>query len=628
MQKIKKATLVFLFLLLLYSLLRCIFYQLYFTKNDLSGTVLVRAFYWGCREDIGAVFYCNIIFFIYYFLLQDLLPIRQQKPVAVVLLCMMNLPLLAINIIDLAYYKFNLRRSSVDLFRVIPDSLPALGAFWKSWWWLVILFIFLSVVSVILFNRILKVSSRPGGSYLERNFFPGLCFLLVTGAVARGFSERPIIPSTPLLYIPAQYQPLATNSTITVLYSVLKRQTRLQEKKYYSASGLDSLFTIRHQLQPAEPFNKMNVVVFILESFAKEYLDDKDSLRTKTPFIDSIMAESIVCTNAYANGLESNKGIVALLGGIPPFLDEPFYYSGYSNNNVRGIGTLLKEEGYSTNFFMGAGYDHFGFAKFSAMLGIDNYYSMKDYGNNHHYDGNWGIYDHYFLPYAARQLVKTKPPFFGAIFTISTHFPYTLPDTLKKQFTIPGQGAEQNSISYLDYSLRLFFAEIKNEAWYKNTLFVFSADHNVYWGRNDKAGLYKKFRIPIFFYLPGQSIHREIDHPVQQLDIVPSILDALDYNKPFMSFGKPFFDTVNGGMVVNNLFGVYQVIDSSYLLGYNEKTEQPAYLYNFRSDTALKTDLLINGQLPDAHAVKMQQHLRAMLQYFNYSMIKDKLYVK
>ena len=238
---------------------------------------------------------------------------------------------------------------------------------------------------------------------------------------------------------------------------MIKRQASLKEKDYYPASRLDTLFTIRHQLQSAEPFNKMNVVVFILESFAKEYVDEGDPLRAKTPFIDSLMAESIVCNNAYANGLESNKGIVALLGGIPPFFDEPFYYSGYSNNNIRGIGTLLKEEGYNTNFFMGAGYDHFGFTRFSKMLGIDNYYSMNDYGNNHHYDGNWGIYDHYFLPYAARQLVKKKSSFLSVIFNISTHFPNKLPDSLKAQFTVKGQNPQQNSISYFDYSPAFVF---------------------------------------------------------------------------------------------------------------------------------------------------------------------------
>jgi phosphoglycerol transferase MdoB-like AlkP superfamily enzyme len=627
MQKTRRAVLIFLYLLLLYSLLRLGFYLLYFSKDDFSGTELETAIYWGCRMDISGIFYLNLVFFIYYFLLQELLFARRRRLVTVTLLSVINLPFLAVNIIDLAYYKFNLRRSTVDLFRVAVDSFQALGAFWKAWWYLFVLFVVLSFVTVIMFNRILKESSHNKEGYLKRNLLPCFCFLLVTGLLARGLSGRPIIPSTPLLYLPSQYQSLATNSTITILYSLVKRQTILKEKSYYPVSGLDTVFTIRHQLRSSEPFNKMNVVVFIMESFAKEYTDDRDPLRTRTPFIDSLMAESIVCNYAYANGLESNKGIVALLGGIPPFFDEPFYYSSYCNNGIRGIGTLLKEDGYNTNFFMGAGYDHFGFARFSKMLGIDNYYSMSDYGNNSHYDGNWGIYDHYFLPYAARQLVKKKSPFLSIIFNISTHFPNKLPDSLKAQFTVNGQDSPQNSISYFDYSLRLFFDIIKKESWYKKTIFVFSADHNIYLHGGKKAGLYKSFRIPIFFHLPGQRIHQVKDKPVQQLDIIPTILDILHYKQPFMSFGQPVSDA-GPGIVFNHFGDLYQAIDSSYLFGYNEKTEQPAYLYNFRSDTALAKNLLLKGELPDQHAVKMQERLRAVIQYFNYSMIKNKLYIK
>ena len=94
-----------------------------------------------------------------------------------------------------------------------------------------------------------------------------------------------------------------------------------------------------------------------------------------------------------------------------------------------------------------------------------------------------------------------------------------------------------------------------------------------------------------------------------------------------MSFGQPVSDT-GPGIVFNHFGDLYQAIDSSYLFGYNEKTEQPAYLYNFRSDSMLVKDLLLKGQPPDQHAVKMEEYLRAVLQYFNYSMIKNKLSVK
>ncbi len=627
MQKIRKAAALIVFLLLLYALLRLLFYTMYFSQDSMLFKDRWLVLYWGLRIDFTGIFYANLVFFIYYFLLHSWLTAKWQKPVAVTLLSLINLPLLAINIIDLAYYKFNFRRSTVDLFRVLPGSFQAIGAFWKSWWYLFLLFVLLAVLLVIVFNRFAQ-HYEPGQNYVAGNLLPGIGFLLAAAVLARGMASRPIIPSTPLLYLAPRYQPLATNSTMTVLYSLLKKQTTLKEKNYFHGASPDSLFSARQQLYPAADFNKMNVVVFVLESFAKEYIDRKDPLHAQTPFLDSLMNESIVCSNAYANGLESNKGLVAILAGIPPFFDEPFYYSSYSNNNFRGLGTLLKEQGYNTNFFMGTPYDHFGFARFAHMLGIENYYSMDDYGNKKHYDGNWGIYDHYFLPYVARQLVKKNNPFLSVVFTVSTHFPYTLPDTLKARFTIPGQGVEQNSMSYLDYSLRLFFDQVKNEPWYANTLFVFSADHNLYWHAKDKSSLYKAYRIPIFFHLPGQRKYKEINSTVQQMDIVPSVLDLLHYSRPFMSFGKSVFDTLSPRAAIGNYGDIYQLIGPSYIFGYNEKTEQPAYLYNLKADTGLEKNLLVKGQLPDTNAIKIEEHLKAIIQYFNYSMIKNKLYVK
>lgn len=624
MQKAKKSLGIFISLLLLYFLLRVIFYELYFTHSGMSAAHLLNIFYWGLRMDISAVFYSNFIFFLYFFLVQDRLPVRLQKPLAVFFLAIINLPLLAVNTIDLAYYRFNQRRSTVDLFNVISGSLPAFAAFWKSWWWLWLLFGVISAAVIYTFRYWLR--NVPEKRSIINNLGAAACFLLPAAFLARGLSERPIIPSTPLLQVPAVYQSLAGNSTMTILYSMVKKQTTLQEKHYFT--NPDSLFTARRQYKSEMPFNKMNVVIFVLESFSKEYTIKTDPLHAEMPFLDSIMAASIVCENAYANGLESNKGLTAILAGIPPFFDEPFYYSNYTNNKIRGAGTLLEEQGYHTSFFMGAGYDHFGFARLASILGISKYYSMDDYGNKKHYDGNWGIFDHYFLPYAAMQLNKAPRPFFSTIFTISTHFPNTLPDTLKQRFTITGQGPEQNSVSYLDYALRLFFDVVKNQPWYHNTLFVFTADHNLYWHGRSNASLYKTFRIPVFFYLPGRQQHVKIDKPVQQLDIIPTVLDMLHYQLPFMSFGRSVFDTITPGLAIGHYNDIYQVIDSSFVFGYNDNTEQPVYLYNFRKDTALNNNLLTGSALKYPQAAILEHELKAQIEYFNYSMINNKLYVR
>jgi len=628
MRKIKRLLAVFAYLLLLYLLLRLMFFTLYFHRADFAGNALPLAFYWGLRIDISALFYANLLFAICYFLLFNWLPALQRKRCAVWLLSLINIPLLALNMIDLVYYRFNQRRSTIDLFSVLPDSLHAIPGFVKTWWWVFGLFLLLSVLTVAAFNYIFRAENAAHHESLVANLAAAFCFLLLMAVIARGFTDRPIIPSTPLLYLPVQFQPLATNSTFTLLYSMVKRQTSLKEKKYYNQQQLEKMFTAKRQFPQQEVFRPMNVVLLVLESFAKQYVSKNDTLRASTPFLDSIMAQSVVCNNAFANGQESNKGLVAILASLPPFFDEPFYNSPYGNNRLRGIGSILKEQGYATSFFMGAGYDHFGFARLAKLVGIDKYYSMEDYGNSKHFDGNWGIFDHYFLPYAATQMDKMPKPFFSTVFTISTHFPYTLPDTLRQRFTLPGQGIEQNSMSYLDYALRLFFEGIKDKAWFKNTLFVFTADHNIFWYQRQRFTLYKSFQVPIFFYMPGEAQQQSIDVPVQQLDLVPSILDLLHYPKPFMSFGQSVFDTSAQHLVINHFGSYYQLIDSSFLLGYNESTERPEWYYNYKEDPLLNHNLLQPGGGMDSTGRQLMEALKARLQYFNSAMIKNTLYIK
>jgi phosphoglycerol transferase MdoB-like AlkP superfamily enzyme len=633
MTKLKHSLKIIAVQLFIYLVLRLIFWFLYFPEDEMDAKGLVRLFLAGSRIDVAVLCYLHIPFWVYYFGIHDFLGRKTGRLIAMMLLCLVNLPLLAINVIDIAYYKFNLRRSTIDLFFVGTDSMSALPSFLKIYWPLLLLFIFVSWFAIKNWYQVISSNKQLMPQHRVRtvanNALAGIVWLLIALVLARGTASRPILPSTALLYAPARYLSVINNSSITVLYSLVRKQSSIQEKNYYTAARLDSMVTTQQKYPGNRGINKMNVVLFIMESFGQDYLDSAGALRATTPFLDSIIKQSIVCQQAYANGAESNKGIVALLGSMPPFLDEPFYSSIYNGNDIKGIGSVLKEEGYSTHFFMGAEKDHFGFGKFGKMLGIDNYVSMEDYGNDRHYDGNWGIYDHYFLPFTANRLKQVAQPFFGTVFTISTHFPYQIPDTMQKAFSIAGENKAQRSIAYLDYALRLFFQSIKNESWYQNTLFVFTADHNI-WGRlNNNSCYYKCFRIPLFFHQPVRPVFQPIYSTAQQMDVVPTIMDLLQFNKPFMSFGKSVLDSTEEGWACNKINQTYQLIYKNQLLGYDEAAEQPVYFYDYRSDSALSNNLLGPGDsLDEAQQRKMVQHIKAIIQRYNYSLIHNDLRVR
>ena len=45
------------------------------------------------------------------------------------------------------------------------------------------------------------------------------------------------------------------------------------------------------------------------------------------------------------------------------------------------------------------------------------------------------------------------------------------------------------------------------------------------------------FAVPVIFYQPGSTLKGHIDAIAQQIDIMPTVLGYLGYDKPYISFG-------------------------------------------------------------------------------------------
>ena len=72
-----------------------------------------------------------------------------------------------------------------------------------------------------------------------------------------------------------------------------------------------------------------------------------------TPFFDSLATQSLIATNAFANGRQSIHGMSSVLAGIPS-LKDAFTSSPYSNQKIQSIVSVSNEMGYDTSFFHGA----------------------------------------------------------------------------------------------------------------------------------------------------------------------------------------------------------------------------------------------------------------------------------
>jgi phosphoglycerol transferase MdoB-like AlkP superfamily enzyme len=583
---------------------------------------LSQIFWWGLQMDLSAIALLNIPVVLLFFLKQN----RLARKVYLVL----NGAGMALNSIDAGYYRFNKHRSTIDLWYVFGDSTGSFGSILRIYTPLVLFFVASLVILFWLANR----SFRPEPKIANRRtVLPGqLILILLLVLSVRGWQSRPMIPATPLLTLDPAALPAAQNSVTTLTYSIINRQRQVITKSYFRAGELARIVTSSHRLGRADvsgdTMHKKNVVLFILESFSRNYVIKGDPWKAKTPFLDSLIGKSLFFPNSFANGFTSNQGIVAILGGIPAFTDEAFFYSPYANTPLYSLGNILRDSGYNTNFLMGAPRDHFGFGKMAHMAGIEHGYWQPDFNDNSYYDGNWGIFDGPFFQYGARILSAKPQPFLAVFFTISAHPPFTIPAQLRQRFDSPGQTTAQRSISYTDYALREFFAASADKPWFHNTLFVFCADH---WldPDDDKlgfSGLYSSM-IPIFIYDPSRQQGESRSTVAGQIDLAPTVLDLLGYRGSYSGFGRSLVDTTiadSNRYVVNKIGPVYQIITNNHILGYDPGEDRTRYLYRYSEDSALKRNLADSASEAGERR-RLERLIRANIQCYGEALTRRSL---
>jgi phosphoglycerol transferase MdoB-like AlkP superfamily enzyme len=613
-------------LLLLYTVLRILFWM--YNRAFFQGLTASETFhilYSGVMQDFVCLVMLNYIPFIQ-ICIADHFPSYKKYIfiTAKLIFIILNSIGLALTVFDIGYFSYTLHRANIDLVFVALDSFQAYKNIIQSHWFLVITFLILIYLVALIGSRLFRIREFPPMnrlSLLSNQLLFGLMLALLVKWPGKPF----LLPSSPLLTVNANRLPLAQNSLLTLGYSIIRNQRVIHPKTYYSRSGLDSLAKSVYQLGPSDGLQKKNVVIFILESFSRGYLMPNNPLKAHTPFLDSLISKSIFFPNALANGFNSNQGIVSILGGLPALMDEPFYYSLYANTPLRSIGNILKENGYNTNFFMGASKDHFGFEKFGRMAGIDSFFWRNDFNDENEYDGNWGIFDEPFLQYGARNLSTKQQPFLAVFFNISSHPPFTIPELHKNDFRFAGQSPAQRAISYVDYAVGKFFEKAKKEPWFSQTIFVFCADHYLYPDNGTTQNGLTVSEIPIFIYDPSTAHGISDSSNISQVDLSPTILHLLHYQGKVFGFGKNILDTLQKDhFVINKPGQVFQIFSSDYLLGYDLYKDRTEYLYNYRNDPDLKRNLKDSSEAMPAKK-RMESLIKANIQLFQQDLLQRSL---
>lgn len=616
--------------------------SLYFLHPSLfPGITFSKILYYsftGMRFDVAALLYANIL---YIFLLVLPFRFRRKRAFRIItdtIFYLSNIILLLPNLADSAYYPFSLKRMTIDIFKYIStgdDTAAMMPQFIRDYWYIPALWLAGSFILIFVARRI-SISNRYVMQknihyYLSQTLtmflFAGIAVLGARG----GIQLKPIGILSAAQYAPSEETAIVLNSAFTLMRSsdqhgIQKLSFFTDEKQMTDIFNVQKNYALTDSAGNVLPMQKKNVFVIILESFSSEHIgaithQTGNKNTNFTPFLDSLAAKSLVF-EGFANGKRSIEGIPAILASLPTWMTEDFITSQYSSNKFNSLASLLKAEGYNTSFFHGGKNGTMGFDIFCKSAGFDTYYGKNEYPDQNDFDGSWGISDEPYLQYIAKTLNSTPEPFLGAVFTLSSHHPYKVPAKYKNKFR-KGPLPIQETIMYADFALKEFFASAAKMPWFQNTIFVITADHTSEAYQPFYKNRVGQYAIPVLFYLPQGDTAGHQNLIAQQTDIMPTLLDMLNYPKPFIAFGSSVFRNDEPRFSLSFLNGNYQLIQNGYC--WQTDHALSSALYHFENDSLLKQN--IAGKQKNI-TNEMDQLLKSVIQQYNNRMIGNKLSVK
>jgi phosphoglycerol transferase MdoB-like AlkP superfamily enzyme len=622
----------FLLAMFLFTLCRIGFYAYnteFFPEMTISN--FLGILWGGLRFDLTALLYINSLMIVLTLLPFDFRFTKIFQTIIKYMFFLLNGIAIIANLVDFIYYKFTLRRTTADIFEEFEEG-PGGGVFFRflfDYWHVTLFFIAIAWLMVWLYNKI-KVEGPMMNNRIAYYSFGVLAIPLVIGLFiggARGgfkHSTRPITLSNAGEYVE---HPRETNIVLNTPFSIFRTigKTDIQKVKYFeNESEVASLFNPIHEPSDSVPFRADNVVVILLESFSREFVGalnrDKKDYKGYTPFLDSLIQHSKTFEYTFSNGRKSIDGPPAVTASLPTF-QVPFVLTPYANNKFNSLASLLKEKGYHTSFFIGHPNGAMGYTAYTQMAGYDQYVGLDEYGNSADSDGMWGIWDDKFFPFFAEKLSGFPKPFFATLFSVSSHHPFKVPAEFEGQFK-GGDKPILKCIEYTDYALRAMFKKMSREPWYQNTLFVFTADHCssdvIFDESHTNPGT---FAVPIIFFKPDHSLAEYREEIVQHIDIMPSVLGYLHYDKPYIAFGRDVFREKRRP-VAFNFRDTYNFYQGDFAITFNG--EKTVGLYNFKEDKPFKENLL--GK-QDIVAEEMEAQLKAIIQQYNNRLIGNRLTV-
>ncbi|MFC5441168.1 LTA synthase family protein [Rhodanobacter ginsenosidimutans] len=320
----------------------------------------------------------------------------------------------------------------------------------------------------------------------------------------------------------------------------VREMLKTPDATYVSDDPRDLTRAIRH----AGPERHLNVVLISVESLSGDYLATFGNKEGITPYLDSLVGQSMFFDNLYANGTRTVRGLEALSLSVPPTPGDSLLKEKH-NENLFSLADIFNDRGYQSDFVYG-GYGEFD--NMNQFFGSNGYRTVdrRDIPKSAtiHSENVWGVADEDLYTLALGQMDQIHAAgksFFLHIMTTSNHRPYTFPEGRVKQAEHTRAGA----VAYTDWSIGDFIKRARAKSYFNDTVFVITADHCASSAGKTSVPV-NRYHIPLWIYAPAHIKPQRVERLTSQIDIAPTLLGLLDLSYRSRFFGYDVFQLEPG----------------------------------------------------------------------------------
>lgn len=456
---------------------------------------------------------------------------------------------------DFGSFSYNETRLDAGALNFAEDPLISLTMMWQTYplFWMVLGL----VVAVLFFRwifsqthwRVVSQTDGRGIPYQRKYFFIAIAFFAF---LIYGNLFGPSLKWSRAMSLGDDFTSYLSLNPLQNFFTTLKfRKPGFNEKKAREvfpivANWLElnntKEFTYRRQyVADSIPLaGKPNVVLILCESFSMYKSSMSGNPLNTTPYFRSLTDSGIFFEKCFSPHFSTARGLFAVITGIPDV--QQFKFSTRNPQALKQRTIINDFNGYDKMYFLGGSPE---FNNFEGLLKNIDGLQMYTEGKFHSPKMNvWGISDKNLFLEANQVFKNTRRPFFSIIQTADNHRPFMIPkedsvfekrfppdDSLKKfGFESP---EEFNAFRYADYCIRNFIETARQEAYFRNTIFVFIGDHGV---AGNALALYPPVwtqqrltdqHVPLLFYAPYFLKPQRRTEVVSSIDVLPTLAGLL-----------------------------------------------------------------------------------------------------